>query len=395
MQLKKMIKRSAIGLLGAAVVGSIAVYAVAAKKKPPILPPAAEAKPYKWNRVELDGNVLSSDGSEYHLLTKKGENRNWIFFFSGGGASWDETSASYPIKVMNVIKGQDAGNYFANIPFYLLTILGGIMAPNNPDNPFREWNVVYIPYSTGDFHIGQRTTEYKKQDGSSFIMHYNGRSNVQSSLEWIYAHVDKPEKLLIAGESAGGFGSAFWAGEIASHYKEAEIYQYSDSSYLYSEKWPDIVDKEWQSDFERTFGYQAEADLIGSAFKGNQRQLPENAVLLQSYSLYDEVLIHFQRKINDFEGPADPQIIADWSHQMRESTKKLAASLPNYYYFLTDYGLNAKTGTTSHTFATRDDFYKAEEDGVKLMNWLDDIINKQKRYSIGKKFLSERDPKQG
>ncbi|MFD1908323.1 hypothetical protein ACFSQ7_36510 [Paenibacillus rhizoplanae] len=37
---------------------------------------------------------------------------------------------------MNFIKGGDTGNYFADIPFYMLTLLGGMMDTDNPDNPF-------------------------------------------------------------------------------------------------------------------------------------------------------------------------------------------------------------------------------------------------------------------
>ncbi|WP_234405598.1 pectinacetylesterase family protein [Paenibacillus sp. IHBB 10380] len=389
-KLGKITKVFVISLLCVIIVSSVAIYAFAIKR-PTTIPVMADTKPYKWNKVTLGEKVLSSDGSEYYLWTKKGENPNWIIFFSGGGVSWDAESASHPIKIMNFMTGRDTGNYFANIPFYMLTLLGGMLATDNPDNPFKEWNVVYIPYSTGDFHVGNNSAEYKKKNGSSFTMHYNGKNNVQSSLDWIYANVDKPDKLLIAGESAGGFGSAFWANTIAKHYNESEIYQYSDSSYLNSDKWPDIVKNEWHADFKQTFGFSPEADLIGSAVKANSHLLPANAVLLQSYSLFDEILIHFQNKINDYTGPFDQRNVADWSRQMRESTKALDSSIPNYYYYLTDYGLNAKTGTTPHTFATRETFYKAEQDGVKLLNWLDDIINKQKNYSVGHKFIEELD----
>lgn len=189
-------------------------------------------------------------------------------------------------------------------------------------------------------------------------MRYNGSNNVRSGLDWIYANVDTPDKLLIAGESAGGFGSAFWAEEIASHYKDSEIYQYSDSSFLKSDKWPKVVDQEWHADFTKTFGYPAEADIIGAAFKANGYLLPPNAILLQSYSLFDEILIHFQNNINDYKGPQDQKKINEWSQQMRASVRSLDAALPNYYYYLTDYGLDAEKGTTPHTFATRETFFK-------------------------------------
>lgn len=295
---------------------------------------------------------------------------------------------------MNFIKGGDTGNYFQNIPFYMLTLLRGMMDTDNPANPFHGWNVVYLPYSTGDFHIGNRTAEYKKEDGSTFTMRYNGSNNVRSSLDWIYANVEKPGKLLIAGESAGGFGSAFWAPEIASHYKDSEIFQYSDSSFLKSDKWPNVVNKEWQADFVKNFGYTPEADIIGAAFKANGHLLPANTVILQSYSVFDEILIHFQNNINDYKGPRDQRIINEWSQEMRQSVSSLAATLPNYYYYLTDYGLNAKTGTTPHTFATRETFFQAEQDGVKLLKWLGDAVNHQKPYSVGSKFLMTSKPAQ-
>lgn len=376
-----------IGLLSLMIVAVVGVSAFVIKR-PTTVQQIADVKPYKWNKVKLDGNVISSDGSEYFLWNKKGESNNWIVFFSGGGASWDAKSAASPMQAMKFFTGEDPGNYFADIPFYMLSLLRGMMDTDNPGNPFKGWNVVYLPYSTGDFHIGNRNANYTKADGTPFTMRYNGSNNVRRSLEWIYANVNNPDKLLIAGESAGGFGSAFWAPEIARHYKQSEIYQYSDSSFLYSPKWPQVVEKEWNANFAETFGYAMSSDPIGSAFTANRRLLPSNTVLLQSYSLYDEVLIHFQNKINDKDGPVSPQKIQDWSRQMRTSVQKLS-SLPNYYYYLTDYGLNAKKGTTGHTFATRETFFQAEQDGIKLLTWLGDAVNGHNRYSVGEKFLKE------
>ncbi|NQX49793.1 hypothetical protein HQN87_31320 [Paenibacillus tritici] len=393
-RMKKITIFTGVGLLSVVVIAIVAVYAFVIRRPVTITPVIAEVKPYEWNKVKLGGNVLSSDGSPYFIWNKTGESDNWIVFFSGGGASWDAQSAAHPIKLMNFIKGGDTGNYFPDIPFYMLTLLRGMMDTDNPVNPFHGWNVVYLPYSTGDFHIGNRTAEYRKEDGTPFTMRYNGSNNVRSSLDWIYANVDKPEKLLIAGESAGGFGSAFWAPEIAAHYKDSEIFQYSDSSFLKSDKWPNVIDQEWHADFVKNFGYAPEADIIGAAFRANGHLMPPGTVLLQSYSVYDEILIHFQNNINDYKGPRDRRIINEWSQEMRQSVSSVAAAVPNYYYYLTDYGLNAAKGTTPHTFATRETFYQAEQDGVKLVKWLGDVVNQQNLYSVGSKFLKPPQPAQ-
>lgn len=393
-KMRNIIIFTGIGLLSLILIALVAVNAWVIQRPVTTTPVIAEVKPYEWNKVKLGGNALSSDGSEYFIWNKTGETNNWIIFFSGGGVSWDAQSAAHPIKLMNFIKGGDTGNYFPDIPFYMLTLLGGMMDTDNPANPFHGWNVVYLPYSTGDFHIGNRTVEYKKEDGSPFTMRYNGRNNVQSSLDWIYANAAKPDKLLIAGESAGGFGSAFWAPEIAAHYKDSEIFQYSDSSFLKSDKWPTVMNQEWHADFVNNFGYAPEADIIGAAFKANGHLMPAGMVLLQSYSVYDEILIHFQNNINDYTGPRDQRIIKEWSEEMRQSVAALAAAVPDYYYYLTDYGLKAAKGTTPHTFATRGDFYQAEQDGVKLLKWLGDAVNDRNPYSVGNKFLTTPEPAQ-
>ncbi|WP_238654791.1 pectinacetylesterase family protein [Paenibacillus piscarius] len=386
-KMRKIMLYTGVGIVSLVGLATLAVYAFVIQRPATTTHVIAEVKPYQWNKVRLGGNTLSSDGSEYFIWTKNGESNNWIIFFSGGGVSWDAKSAAHPIKLMNLLKGTDTGNYFPDIPFYMLTLLGGITDTGNPDNPFHGWNVAYLPYSTGDFHVGNRTVEYAREDGSRFTMRYNGRNNVQSSLDWIYANVEKPGKLLIAGESAGGFGSAFWAPTIAAHYKDAEIYQYSDSSYLRSDKWPGVVEQEWDAAFAQKFGYAPEADLIGSAFRANGRLMPAGTVLLQSYSVYDEILIHFQNNINDYTGPRDQKVIHAWSEEMRQSIASLSDAIPNYYYYLTDYGLDAAKGTTGHTFATRGTFYQAEQDGVKLVKWLGDAVNQHRPYSVGSSFL--------
>ncbi|RXZ79738.1 hypothetical protein EBB07_22060 [Paenibacillaceae bacterium] len=168
-----------------------------------------------------------------------------------------------------------------------------------PDNPFSDWNVVFIPYASGDFHIGNTSTDYPRAGGARprHVKH-NGRNNVQEALQWIYRNFDTPDKLLITGSSAGGFGSAFWASEIANHYEQAEIYHLSDSSFLASDNWPAIVNQNWQADFRQQFSYPMEADMIASAFRANGTNMPARAVLMHACTTHDKVLASFQNRLN-------------------------------------------------------------------------------------------------
>ncbi|GBF74159.1 hypothetical protein PA598K_02490 [Paenibacillus sp. 598K] len=383
--MKKWLKRlmMAIAVLIALLGAGVVVIYVWVIERPTDNVAFADMQPYVWNQVTLGDGAMNSDGTPYHLLTRKGESDSWIVFFSGGGAAWDAASAAQPIRLTNLLRGRDVGNYMDRMPWYQLTMLDGLLASEREDNPFRTWNVAYIPYSTGDFHIGNRQAEYTRADGEPFTMRYNGRTNVSAALAWVYEHMSAPDKLLIGGESAGGFGAAFWGSEIASRYPEAQVYLYSDSSFLLSERWPQIVRDEWQAEPETRLGFAPEADLIGAATRSNGRRLPDHAVILQSYSLYDQMLISFQRKLAP-EQPLTPQ---DWSGQLRQAVAAMDEALPNYYYYVTDYGRDADSGMTGHTFATLGTLYETEQDGVRLIQWLGDLINGEQRYSVGGEFL--------
>jgi len=68
---------------------------------------------------------------------------------------------------------------------------------------------------------------------------------------------------------------------------------------------------------------------------------------------------------------------------------ELTEILPGYYYYITDYGLNEKTGRTPHTLSPLNHFYNAEQDGVKLKEWLDDAVNKDEYYTVRRHFVAQ------
>lgn len=359
-------------------------------KRPTRVVSFAESPLYKWNRVDLSGIVVAGDGSPYYLLTKRGKSKNVVVYFSGGGISWDRNTASKPFGLRTLLHNRELGYYFANIPFYKTDLLGGMLDNHREDNPFYDWTIVYIPYATGDFHIGNNKVKYKGKGKIHFTAHYSGRPNTLKGLDWLFDHITEPDKLFIAGASAGGFGSAFWAPHIAEHYPNAQIYHYADGSYLSSHQWHHIIDEVWQSQFEQHFGYPIEEDIIAAAFRYNAQKLPANTILLQSNTLYDKVLPSYEAVLNQQTiglVSGDDVMTQSWSQGMLDSAGQLDQELDNYYYFVTDYGVGTKKRSTPHTLSPSRVFYTAEESGVRLSRWLGDIINKDKLYSVGKEFV--------
>lgn len=383
--LKRLLKIGAvlIGLLIlTAVIALVVMYGLLVRTTPVSMRDDLAKLPLNtWGQIELSDQTMCSDGSDYRMYIRRGESDNLLIHFAGGGASWNAETASNPIEVNNA-----SGYYFAYIWDILRGILGGIFQQDNPDNPFHDWNEVYIPYCTADFHIGAATIEYPLSKGKIQRMHHNGRQNVTEALNWVYETFDRPEKLVITGESAGAFGSTFWAPIIAEHYGQSEVYHIGDGSYLESTEWNSIVERVWQADTVNQFSFTAEDDLIGGVYlQYSQNPAANKITYLHINTLYDEVLTWFNGQLNQITD--DGSYGELWSRGLRDSMKRVDDSDLSYYYYLTDYGLKADTHTTPHTSLSFGLFYEIEEDGVKLFEWVRKIVLANEHFSVGSQFL--------
>lgn len=319
-----------------------------------------------WSRVALGGDTISADGSDYGLLVRDGDPERLMVYFSGGGAAWDAEMAAAPITLGGTLTGSP-GYYFDSIPWYKTLLLGGILG-QGAENPFADWTVVYVPYSTGDFHVGAVTTDY---DGTT--VHHAGRANAEAALAWIAENAAQPEHLLIAGESAGGFGAAFWADRLLEEFPAATATLYIDSSFLESDRWPGIVDDVWQADLEATVGIVPEADLIGGALRTVGAAHPELAVL-QSHTPLDGTLIYFNALLDGAVPDAAYQ--QAWSARMHASIDALRVALPRYGAFIADEQGSAD-GTTTHTLSGAETAFTARNtDGDSLADWLFTTANR-------------------
>jgi hypothetical protein len=76
----------------------------------------------------------------------------------------------------------------------------GVFDRTDPNNPYRDYNYVFVPYCTGDVHIGSNVI-----DG----LHFVGQDNVKADLARLVATFPNTEAVTVAGSSAGGFGALY------------------------------------------------------------------------------------------------------------------------------------------------------------------------------------------
>jgi hypothetical protein len=341
-----------------------------------------QTEAYIWNKVDLGDSCQCSDGSDYWIYTKKGNSDNLIIHFQGGGACWDDASCTSPL-----IFNPKTGFYFPKINewFFKAFFSHGMLENDLDINPFKDWNIVFIPYCTGDLHIGNTENIYTDEDGNMTTVKHSGRINVMKALEWMRSNLTDFDKILISGESAGGFGNIFWSSHIVELFPGSRYYQLSDCSFLNSEVLVDAA-KLWNAECENTFGFSAEADLINSALQYTSDKLESVDIkFFQSNSLFDEILVHFEAEVNKHDISND-DYIHKWSNDMLTAVGQNSDSIENYYYYITDWN-QKKNGQTPHTFLSFTPFYNCIEENILFKDWLSDAIIKDQPYSVGTSFL--------
>jgi hypothetical protein len=55
---------------------------------------------------------------------------------------------------------------------------------HQPENPFLDYNIVFVPYCTGDFHLGDRVVTWNVDGGGRATMRFKGAANARAALNW-------------------------------------------------------------------------------------------------------------------------------------------------------------------------------------------------------------------
>ncbi|KAL3673367.1 hypothetical protein V7S43_001083 [Phytophthora oleae] len=141
-----------------------------------------------------------------------------LLFFQGGGGCTDNNTCAFGLEC----------SLAENALFTTVaTVRGaGVIDRFMVDNMFKDWNVVFVPYCTGDVHVGNRILPPFESGleqqlgnpqclGKNFSMHLNGYNNSKSALDWALQNFPDVENLVVGGASAGSLGAQFLSARIA------------------------------------------------------------------------------------------------------------------------------------------------------------------------------------
>jgi hypothetical protein len=170
---------------------------------------------YNWERVALPG-ARCGNGSQYKFFARRTSSPNLLFFFEGGGACWDYDTCSGRAGVLGAANPNGIpDDYMTQFTAKYVSPLVNGADPGLPlrsrtELPTKDWNIVYMPYCTGDVHVGNRNTTYIDPTGAQPPLAWNhaGHGNTTKAIAWAHSAFPQVDKLLVTGFSAGGTATA-------------------------------------------------------------------------------------------------------------------------------------------------------------------------------------------
>ena len=169
---------------------------------------------WSWQKVEMapQTGAVCGDGSPYKFFVNRVPNTsNTIIYLEGGGACWDYASCSG----QSGIRGARNPNGIPDNYMSLLNPGASLVSPFvvrlHPwtRTKSQNWNMVYVPYCTGDIYAGDKVAVYPNPSDAAkpLVWHHNGLRNMRATLGWLKDNLQRPAQLLTTGCSAGGAGS--------------------------------------------------------------------------------------------------------------------------------------------------------------------------------------------
>jgi hypothetical protein len=317
--------------------------------------PALDELDQDWNMLSPGGETICSNGTEYAFFVHPGDTEKLLIYFQGGGACWFgeicdlKASPTYDPYV-------DTTDNPALSGF-------GIFDLDNPENPFADYSMVFVPYCTADVHIGDsvRTYQVPATDDTpahEVTIYHKGYVNATAVLHWTFENFEKPQTVFVTGSSAGSIASPFYTALVAERYPNAHIAQLGDASGGYRGDAMSSVLANWGTP-EILPDFPEYRDIAGD-------QLTFETFYIASGSRYPDIIFSQYNTAADevqllFLKLAD---ISDVSllELLQANFADINATVDNFRSYT--------AGGKVHVILIRPEFYTYQVDGIRFRDWI-------------------------
>ena len=289
-------------------------------------------------------------GTPYSVYSRQGDPKKLLIFEQGGGACWQD--------------------------FYFCNILADAQAPpappagiwdfDDPDNPFADYSILYMPYCDGSVFSGDNDVVDANFPFGPVRFH-RGLRNQSAGMDVAKALFPKAKRITLSGSSAGGVGVDGFAPFLVRFLwgNRANLTVFNDAG-------PIAVNLDVPGDVAtRAADWQfgqfypescTECDALGKATAIIDWRLDRDSDVREAwYETDGDETNRFFLSVPTQE--AYRELILEQSDELR------AAHPDRYKRFI-------KSGDSSHTAAQTPLFYTQTIDGVTLDEWVDGLISR-------------------
>ena len=301
-----------------------------------------------WETVDAPSDCMCADGSAFHFYLREASPTKVLFYLEGGGACFSGDmckpgSGTYSETISPVSKLEDSP---------------GIFDFANPENPFADYSVVYVPYCTGDVHAGNITKDY----GNGVVTQHKGFVNASNALDTMIERFPDTTQLVVAGSSAGSFPTPVFAGMAGDQLPNADLKVFADSSGAVPDAMGFVIGNwgtlETLPDWPELQGVTVDQFTPAYTFIKAAEHNPKITFARHDFA-FDSVLSSFARMAG--LSPDDLVSVMQTNESKVETT---GVNVANWI-----------SPGADHTIAVRDEFYTEEMNGVRFVDWFTAFMN--------------------
>lgn len=211
--------------------------------------PGAPKPPAGWVWYQIDG-AICRDGSPAGFYVRYTKSDKLLWYLEGGGACSSPGFCDFnPANVNEAIAGKGEsclGSAFGVTSKRQEPGTDGIFNTSNNANPVKDWNMIYVPYCTGDIHFGAKPNA--TIPGVRKPQQFVGYSNMLKFTSRIVpTFKSKVNQVILTGASAGGFGASLNYSMVQDAFGSVPVKVVDDSGPPFNDKYmPVCMQKRWR-----------------------------------------------------------------------------------------------------------------------------------------------------
>lgn len=174
--------------------------------------PSGSGERGQWTEYFFDPaeeGAVCLTGQQFQVNVRRGTTDDVLLYMQGGGACWDYLTCYVLGTATTGANG---------------AVESGALDLDDPNSPFKDWNVVYLPYCDGSVFTGDATVDYNGQ--RTF---HHGLRNLSVGVDALKRAFPNPTRIVVSGSSAGGYGTFAGYGVTRVAFPDTPILILNDS----------------------------------------------------------------------------------------------------------------------------------------------------------------------